>query len=144
VLRYGLARLLIAQVVVRLALMASMELKVESQEGFLLATASGNVSLTEAVEGFKAVCDTAAEQGFGRILIDCSASEGELSVLERYELGKTLADYCLSRSMTPKIAAIGKPPTINGVAAQVAWNRGLTAQTFSELRPALNWLNAFS
>jgi hypothetical protein len=91
-----------------------MELKIESQEGFLLATASGRVSLTEAVEHLKAVCDMAKERGFGRILVDCFGVEGELSVLERYELGKTIADYCLSRSMTPKIATIGKPPTING------------------------------
>jgi hypothetical protein len=35
-------------------------------------------------------------------------------------------------------------PTINGVAAQIAWRRRLTAQTFSELQPAVNWLNAFS
>ena len=66
----------------------------------------------------------------------------KLSVVEQYQLGKTIADYCRG-AMAPKIAAVGKPPTINGVAAQVAWNRGLTVQTFSELQPAVNWLNAF-
>jgi len=29
---------------------------------------------------------------------------------------------------------------INGFAAQVAWNRGVVAETFSELQKALDWL----
>jgi hypothetical protein len=40
------------------------------------------------------------EQRFSKILFDCLAVEGELSVMERYKLGKTIAEDCLTRSMS--------------------------------------------
>ena len=63
--------------------------------------------------------------------------------MKRYELGRTLAEYCNSRSLTPTVATVGKLPLINGFAARVAWNRGLVAETFSELQKAMDWLNSF-
>jgi hypothetical protein len=120
-----------------------MGLKVESGEGVLVATAAGPVSLSEAISVFTKVCDVGAEMGFDRILVDCFSVEGELSTIERYELGRTVAEYCNSRSITPKVATVGKPPVINGFAAQVAWNRRLVAETFSELQKAMDWLKGF-
>jgi hypothetical protein len=63
--------------------------------------------------------------------------------MERYELGRTMAEYCSSRSITPKVATVGKPPLINGFGARVAWNRGLVAETFLELQKATDWLKGF-
>lgn len=120
-----------------------MDLKLDSREGFLLATAAGKVSLKEALDIYKKACDFAAEHGFDRILVDCSAVEGELSDMERYELGRTMAEYCLRRSGSLRIATVGKPPTITGFAALVASNRGVAAETFSELHTAIAWLNSF-
>jgi hypothetical protein len=79
-----------------------MEFKLESREGYMLATASGRVSLTEALKLCKDICDTAAERAFSKILYDYSAVEGELSVMEWYEIGKTMAEYRLNRSVTPE------------------------------------------
>ena len=45
--------------------------------------------------------------------------------------------------VTPKVATVGKPPLINGLAARVASNRGLVAETFSELQEAMDWLKGF-
>jgi hypothetical protein len=118
-----------------------MKLKLESREGYLLATIKGRLSLSEAIEGYKKACDVAAERGFDRILADCSAVEGNLSDLERYQLGRTIAEYSLSRYKNLNIATIGQPPAIN--VAQVARNRGLNAETFSEWQPAMEWLNRF-
>jgi hypothetical protein len=56
--------------------------------------------------------------------------EGELSDLERYEIGKSMAENCLNHSMFPAVAVVGKPPTITGFEALVATNRGLTVFTF--------------
>jgi hypothetical protein len=120
-----------------------MELKLESRDGYLLATVTGRLSLSEAIEGYKTACDFAADRGFDRILADCSAVEGTLSDLERCELGRTMAEYCLSRCKNPNVATIGKPPKVNGFVAQVARNRGLNAETFSEWQPAMDWLNTF-
>ena len=48
----------------------------EPQDGFLLATAAGTVSLSESLEQCRAMCDAAAERGFGEILFDCSGLDG--------------------------------------------------------------------
>jgi hypothetical protein len=121
-----------------------MDLKLESQEGILLATASGQVSVNETLEHCKNICDVAAERRVSRILFDCLGAKGELSDMERYEIGKTIAEYCLNRSMYLTVAHIGKPPTVTGFGAQVASNRGLIVLTFSERQAGLDWLNKFA
>jgi len=97
----------------------------------------------EVVRVFKNVIDTATEHGFDKILMDFWAVKGDLSGIDLYEIGKTMAEYCVSKSTYPKVAVIGKPPAVTGLGAQVASNRGLTSMTFSESRLALNWLHAF-
>jgi hypothetical protein len=121
-----------------------MDLKLESREGFLLVTAAGRVSFREGLELCENICDAAAERGFGKILFDCLAVEGELSIMERYEIGKTMAQNCRTRSRTPTVALIGQPPAITGFEADVALNRGLMVVTFSERQAGLDWLNRFS
>jgi hypothetical protein len=127
----------------RQGLSAVMDVKLESREGFLLATAAGRLSLAEALELGRNVCDTALERGLDGILVDCLELEGDLSNGARYELGKTIAEYCRSRSMNKRVAVIGKKPTITGFSARLAANRGATVQTFSERQAAMEWLNAF-
>ena len=109
----------------------------------MVATAAGRVSLSDAISVFTKACEVAGQRGFHLILVDCLSVEGELSTMERYELGRTVAEYCSSRTMTPKIATVGEPPLIDGSAARVASNRGLVAETFSELQKAMEWLNGF-
>jgi hypothetical protein len=123
--------------------MEPMQLRLASRDDFLLATAAGPVSRVGVLRVFKNVIDTAVERGFDKILIDFLAVTGELSVMDLYEIGKAMAEYCLSKSICPKVALIGKPPTVTGFGAQVASNRGLTSITFTESQPALNWLRAF-
>jgi hypothetical protein len=120
-----------------------MELKLESRDGLLLATAAGRASLKEALEFGESVCGAAAERGIRKILFDCYGLEAELSITERYILAMKMTEYCHSRSTAPCIAVIGKEPTITGVGAQLARKRGASVQTFSELQPALDWLNGF-
>jgi hypothetical protein len=120
-----------------------MQLTLASQDDFLLATATGTASVQKVLRVFKKVIDTAMERGFERILIDFLAVTGELAVMELYEVGKAMAEYCMSRSIYPKVALLGQPPLVTGFGAEVASNRGLTSMTFSERQAALNWLLAF-
>ena len=120
-----------------------IELTMDSLDGVLIARAAGRVSLSDACGVFTKVCTVGAEKGSHLILVDCLSVEGELSTMERYELGRTVAEYCSSRFMTQKIATVGKPPLIDGFAARVASNRGLVAETFSELPQAVCWLKGF-
>jgi hypothetical protein len=121
-----------------------MNLSVDSIDGVLVVTAAGFVSLSDAISVFTKACDVAAQRGFHLILVDCSSVDGELSTMERYELGRTVAEYCSSRFMSPKVATVGNPPLIDGFAARVASNRGLAAETFSESQRAMGWLKGFS
>jgi hypothetical protein len=123
--------------------MPKLVVDLESKDGILVATAEGRVSLSEAISVFTNPCDVAVDSGLDWILVDASSVEGELSTLERYELGRTVAEYCNSRSLALKVATVGKPPLINGFGARVALNRGLVAETFPELQKAMNWLKAF-
>jgi hypothetical protein len=120
-----------------------MDVKLESAECLLLATLTGRVSLEEALPLGKAVLDMAAEKGFSRILFDCLALQGELSVVDRYDIGEGIAEYCKNHSMIPSVALLGKLPTVTGFCAQVAWNRGLDVKVFSERQAAREWLNRF-
>jgi hypothetical protein len=120
-----------------------MQVTLASQDDFLLATATGRVSVKEVLYVFKKVIDTATERGFKKILMDFLAVTGELAVMDLYEIGKAMAEYCANKSIYPKVALIGKPPLVTGFGAEVASNRGLTSMTFSERQPALNWLRAF-
>jgi hypothetical protein len=117
-----------------------MDVKLESAECFLLATLTGTTSMQQAEEIVNKVCDIAAEMGFGKILFDCFAVEGELSVTDRYKLGENLAEHYKNQWKIPAIAVVGSLPTINGVCARVAWNRGVLVKQFFELEPALEWL----
>jgi len=121
----------------------STEVEFESREGFLLATATGLVSLNDAIQLFKGACDAAFEHGLNKILADFSGAHGELSDLERYELGRSATEYYLTRPLAFKVATVGNPPLINGFAAQVASNRGVVAETFSDFQQAAYWLNLF-
>jgi len=41
-----------------------MDLKLESRDGYLLATIKGRLSLSEVIGGYKKACDVAADRGF--------------------------------------------------------------------------------
>ena len=123
--------------------MANLQVDFEWKDGYLLVTPTGQATFGDALETYKKACDLATKNGVEKILVDCRAVEAEFSTLERYTLGQTMAKYCLERSMNPKIATVGMLPTIDGFAHRVASNRGVMAATFSQMKPALEWLAAF-
>ena len=119
-----------------------MDVRVESRPNYVFATLAGGHSLEEVLKAFQATYDAAFGRGLWLILVDCSGLEGELTTVERFELGERGATYWASKSwnISPKIAVVGRVPVVDGFAALVASNRGLEAQTFSELQQARDWL----
>jgi hypothetical protein len=120
-----------------------LRIDIEIQGGLLLVTASGDLEFAATLRFFKQVLDTAREKGINKILINAFAVEGELSGVERYEIGAEIAAYVKQRQMNPRIAMVGKPPQLNGFAVRVAQNRDLVISAFSTQEDALNWLNAW-
>ena len=94
-----------------------MQLTLVPQDGILLATAAGPVSKKEVLRVFKKVIDTATELGFDKILINFLAATGSLSDLDRYDIGKAMAEYCRNKSILPRVAVVGKPPIVTGFGA---------------------------
>jgi hypothetical protein len=121
-----------------------MDLKLKIANHVLIAKLSGQLTLREALKVCMLACDGAAERGFSTFLLDASAVDGELSDLERYELGKTVADYCVSQGWFYQVALLGTEPAVTGFGALVASNRGLVATHFRDRKKALEWLNALA
>ena len=120
-----------------------MNLSIEFRDGVLWATVTGRVSVTESKQMCAATCDVAVELGVVQILVDVSAADGELSDLDRYQLGQTMADYYIAKPVSFTLAIVGKPPLVNGFAALVASNRGVNTATFSDTTNAVEWLEGF-
>jgi hypothetical protein len=120
-----------------------MNLILELRDQVLVAEVSGHLTFREALEVCMLACDGAAERGFSTFLLDASAVTGELSNLDRYDLGKHVADYCVEHGWYYKVALLGSEPAVTGLGALVASNRGLVVETFRDRKRALEWLNAF-
>ena len=119
-----------------------MDLILEPRDGFLLAIAVGEVSFDSALEGCRNMVDLAAGLGVRKILLDCLALIGDLSAEERFELGKTTAEYCQSQLRIPALALIGKPPAVTGLGARAASNRGMPVEIFFDRERGLDWLKS--
>ena len=118
-----------------------MRIEIELREKLLVATLSGNVSFQTVLQLLKEVCDAAAHQEADKVLIDCLAATGELSILDRYTLGVEVTEHLRQLGIRPPMAFLGKPPTVNGFGVLVGKNRGANAEVFSEPQDALKWLN---
>ena len=112
------------------------------RDGFLLATATGKVSFESADESCRDMLNLAARLGLRKILFDCLAVQGDLSIEERFELGKNIAEYCQSKLNVPAVALIGKPPSVTGYGATVATKHGMPVEMFSDRQRGLEWLKS--
>jgi len=70
----------------------AMQVTLESQDDFLLATSAERFSVKEVPRVFKNVIDTATKQGFEKIFLDSLAVKGERSAINLYDVGETMAD----------------------------------------------------
>jgi len=118
-----------------------LHIDIELQGGLILVTARGNLAFDAALRLLKQVCDTAAEKQVNKILVNSLSVDGELSTLERYQIGVEVAAYIMQRQMNPRLAFVGQPPAIDGFGVRVARNRGMTVEVFSSQQEALNWLD---
>jgi len=121
-----------------------MNLSIEFRDGVLWAEVTGRVTLGESTKMCSVTCDAAVERGVNRILVNVSTAQGELSDMDRYELGQRMAEYYITKPLVFKVAIVGNPPLVNGFVALVASNRGVTAETFSDTTQAVKWLNRFA
>jgi hypothetical protein len=106
----------------------------------LLVTITGSVGYDPALRLYKQMFDTAAEKQINKILVNTLTLDGELSPLESYHLGVQVAAYLKHLKFNPRLAIVGKPPTLDGLGVSVARNRKVTAEAFPSEHDALDWL----
>jgi hypothetical protein len=123
--------------------MDHLHIDIELQGRLLLVTASGTLAFDVALRLLKQVCDTAMEKGVNKILVNALALDGELPTIERYRLGVEVTAYLEERHMSPRLAFVGKPPTMDGFGVRVGQNRGQTVEMFSTQQEALSWLDGW-
>jgi hypothetical protein len=121
-----------------------MILSIKFQGGLLWVTVSGKVSVADVANMYTMVCQVALQNGMERILIDASKADGHLSLMDRYQLGRAVAEYSTTKPMTLRIATVGKAPLVDGFGAVVASNRNVSAAAFSDATNAVKWLNRFA
>jgi len=112
----------------------------EVQGVLLVVVVNGEVSFNAAWDVLKQTYDTALEKQVNLILVDALAVEGKLTSFEKYRLGTETVTYFRSKQMQPRIACVGKLPSMDGFAVLVAKNRWVAAEMFSNRQEALNWL----
>jgi hypothetical protein len=117
-----------------------LQITVELKEGILLVTATGLYTFDAGVRLLKQVLDTAIEKQISKILVNTLAMGGELSIIDRHLLAVEVVEYAKRQQMVPRLAFVGKLPTLDGFGVRVAQNRGLTTDMFSSQQEALNWL----
>lgn len=116
---------------------------IELQGNVLLVTASGSVEFNAALRLLKEACDTAKEKGVSKILVNTLGADGEFSTIERYQMGVEVAAYVKQRVVNPRLAFVGKLPTMDGFGVRVAQNRDLVVKMFSSQQEAMEWLKGW-
>ena len=124
--------------------MADLTFYIETHQGILRVTATGDLAFESTLRLLKHICDTAAEKQTTKILLNGLAVSGGLSTLERYTLGVEIAPYLARSLKNAKFALVGKPPAMDGFGVLVGQNRGANAEIFSNEQAALDWLGPFS
>jgi hypothetical protein len=117
-----------------------MQMKTEVQGDVLYVTLSGQVDLDSSLRLLIQAFDTAAKERIAKVLIDALALTGNLSTLERYELGKKTTSHVLQLGTNPKVAFVGVLPAVDGFGVRVAQNSGVTVELFHRVQEASGWL----
>jgi hypothetical protein len=109
------------------------------QGDYLHVTFSGAFSFAAAKCSIDAIVNACEEERCSSVLFDCRPMTGEMSIVDRYEIGQHGA-----RIVPPgiKIAMLGREDQIlpDKFLETVADNRGLILRVFSDENEATEWL----
>jgi hypothetical protein len=120
-----------------------MEIKFDSRTDCVFVTFTGPFSPKGLLQTFYEACDKAVERGSARILLDCSETDGKISIPDRFKVGELAAASSLGRrwKTRPQVAVVCKATMIgDGFGATTASSRGLNAKMFAGVQHALDWL----
>lgn len=109
----------------------------QSKEIYLLVEGEEPYSLNFMISMIHEVAARCQEEGLDRVLADIRKMDGNLSIIDRYDIGVAIAKVLGSRI---KVAAVAPVSLINIMAETVAVNRGAVFKIFSDIEKAKGWL----
>jgi hypothetical protein len=115
-----------------------IELQVEPRNGYLEVRASGEYSLSGALEAFSHMAREADRLQRSRLLLDMTALAGDPPDLDRYESGVHAANVLRG---IERLAVVGsRAIRFTRFFEDTATNRGLAVRIFFERDEAVDWL----
>jgi hypothetical protein len=117
----------------------SVQLKVEEMPGYLKATFNGATTTEEVGRQFELLAEKCQCTNKNKLLLDFSEVPANISLVDRYELGKRTLVF---EQYKCKVASICKPGQLDShcFLETVAQNRWVDLRVFTNVEDALGWL----
>jgi hypothetical protein len=115
-----------------------MEVRIERETGYLHVVARGEFDPKDAATGLADVLATCEREKLDRVLIDGRSIATSISVLQRYELAKTLAER--ARSRVRMAIVVGAENMFSKTLEETARNLGMDVRTTESMAEAMIYL----
>ncbi|MGE5097506.1 MAG: hypothetical protein ACM3SO_20385 [Betaproteobacteria bacterium] len=115
-----------------------MEVRIEPQSQYIHVVAKGEFNAAQAAEGIARVVAACVERDLPRVLIDGRSITTTVSVLERYEFAKTLAES--ARSRIRMAIVVSAENMFSKTLENTARNMGMDVRTTASMAEGLIYL----
>ena len=115
-----------------------MDIRLHPMEGYMRVEASGPYDGSAGREAIRLIRSECARAGITRVLVDARGLDAAVSVSERFELARALADGCTA---AVRYAILVHPAQlVTKTLEDSAINRGVPVQTTASLEEAYGFL----
>jgi len=115
-----------------------MEVRIERQAGYVHVVARGEFNEKDARSGLADVLAVCARERIDRVLIDGRSITTSVSVLQRYELAKTLADK--ARARVRMAIVVSAENMFSKTLEETARNMGMDVRTTASMAEGMIYL----
>ena len=129
--------LLLKYNVFKVCKMKSISVQFSKHKEYFKGTLSGELDYYDLVELVDLLYDKAVELGETRVFLDVSPCEGDVSIVERFQLAEKLSKKF---SMLYRIFILERNTRINKMLENSAVNRGLNLLVSDDPEAGLDWL----
>ena len=127
---------------------SQFDIEITVEEDFLLISARGNYSLSNANNLIKLAIDNGLSHNKSKILIDITDITGSIPLFNRFQFSEFLFNYIRKHALgkVNRIAVVGKEPIVDKerFGEIVAKNRGVNVRVFTDMSQASTWMCLFN
>lgn len=115
-----------------------MDIRLQPKEGYLLVEAGGGYKASAGREAIGRIREECARLGVNRVLVDARGLDATVSVADRFDLARSLAEGCTA---VVRFAILVKPELMAVKTLEnAATNRGVPVRTTASLEEAYGFL----